>query len=502
MRLFAFLILSLFLGSLPAVAATECEDYLAEAEAVSGVAPRFNLDGSFRSLMSYATSDFLAPKQSLINAARTIAEMQAKQSIAAWMEERFTADSSAKTEQTQTETTNADGSTVGVVQELTALAETYRANSDAVLKGVVKLDECIAIDSRVIYVALGWKPDAPKTTGKKNAQERAASIETSVPAVSSRIITLHIDVDGIGPDQTIAINDGLRLAVSQVYGEQFAASVGAASLAASSEATNMSGKTSSASLVGQSVSTATFSTTSGVISGYRIIEVLREGENIRVRLSVDIPRYQPSELGNAPKLIVLSPRRLPGASPELIPHLTSMQRETETLLTQSQGLNILNRENIPSLDAELVAMANGRTYHINEIAKLGNRLGTDLVLITEIGRFDIDREIREIGALTVETFALRGEVWAKVVDVVTSATVFAIRIPVDKFGMATSFDLGSEAIRVAEAVALAVGEAIGSGFPPSIKTLSDASTVQPNTASQSDVKPTIDAVKKEISNEW
>lgn len=502
MRLFAIFMLSLLLKSLPAVAATECEDFLAEAEAVSGVAPRFNIDGSFRSLMSYATSDFLAPKVSLINAARTLAEMQAKQGIAAWMEERFSSDSSAKVEQIQTETTNADGSTVGVVQELTALAEAYRANSDAVLKGVVKLDECIAIDARVIYVALGWKPDAPKATGQKIEPERGASIETLMPAASSRIITLHIEVDGIGPDQTIAINDGLRLAVSQVYGEQFAASVGAVSFAGSSEATDRSGNASSASFVGQSVSTATVSTTGGVISGYRIIEVLSEGKNIRVRLSVDIPRYQPSELGNASKLIVLSPRRLSGASPELIPHLASMQRETETILTQSRGLSILNRENIPSLDAELLAMSNGGTFHINEIAKLGNRLGADLVLITEIGRFDIERQFRKIGALSVETFALRGEVWAKVVDVVTSATVFAVRIPVDKSGLSTSLDLGNEAMRVAETVALAVGEAIGAGFPPSMKARAEASTVESNTASKSDVKPRIEAVKKEISDEW
>lgn len=477
--------------------ASECDAYLQEAEAVAGVAPRFDDDGSFRSLLIYATADFIAPKPSLINAARDIAEMSAKRDLAAWMEEQFSSTSTASVGLNQTETTDVDGNTSGRADELTVLAEAYRADAEAVLMGTIKLDECVDPEAKVIYLTLGWKPEA-----RPELVAEPAQISALDAAMQSGLTVVTIEVEGIGPDQAIAINDGLRLAVSQVYGERFVSAMGTANVVVTAEMTASDGSEAASSLASQSVATSTNSETSGVISGYRIIKRAEEGQQVRVRLAVEIPRYQPADVDTKAKLVVLPPRALPQSSAEFETHLSIMQRGIEAVLTQSRGLAVLDRENVSSLNAELSAIANEGTYRIEEIAKLGNRLGADLVLITEIGRFDIDRQVRKMGNRDVETFALRGEVWVKVVDVVTSATVFAVRIPVERGGLASTLDLSNEALALGDRVALTVGEAIGSSFPPDVVARIEAATTPSEPEVAVNAQPKIDAVKEAISDDW
>lgn len=492
----------------PATADSACDIYLQEAEAVSGVAPRFDDDGAFRSIVSYGTGSFVAVKPQLIDAARSLAEMSAKKNLAAWMAEKFLGNTSATNQVSQAETTDAEGNGMALAASLSVLSEAYQADSEALLRGVIKLDECVDPEAKVVYVAMGWKPPPIPATPTPTV---AVAEAQSAPSRGG-VTVVQVDVEGFGPDQTLAINDGLRIAVSQVYGERFVSSLGTRSLVMTTENLVAEGDSGVVASVDQMVESTSQSDTAGIISGYRIIGTDAADQGVRVRLVVEIPRYQPPDLGAAQMMVVLPPRLLSLANGvEFAEHLPNMQRQIESGLTQSKSIRVLNRENLPALDAELGAIANEGSYRPDEAAKLGNRLGADLVLITEIGRFDLDRQMVKLGTRDVEIVRLKGEAWVKVINVVTSDTVFALRLPVGEAGMSGALDLGDAALELGEQIAQSVGEAIGGGFSPVVAIRLETSGVKAGGGSgvvletgaiQAATEDKVEAVKKEIADDW
>ena len=93
--------------------AAGCEEYEAEAEAISGVVPRFNADGRLRSILIHGEATFLTNKRSLVNAARTKAELSAKQAFSSFLNESVSAAQKAKSLLEQAELTDQDGNTEG-----------------------------------------------------------------------------------------------------------------------------------------------------------------------------------------------------------------------------------------------------------------------------------------------------------------------------------------------------------------------------------------------------
>ncbi len=49
---------------------SNCEEYHQDAEAYTGVVPKFHEDGSLRAMVTYGEATFLAPKRSLVGKAR------------------------------------------------------------------------------------------------------------------------------------------------------------------------------------------------------------------------------------------------------------------------------------------------------------------------------------------------------------------------------------------------------------------------------------------------
>ena len=73
------------------------------------------------------------------------------------------------------ETTDSDGNTTGTAEEINAMVETMASNSSAVLSGIVVLGECVDVDSKLVMVQAGWKPELSEV-----AADAKQSIKKSV----------------------------------------------------------------------------------------------------------------------------------------------------------------------------------------------------------------------------------------------------------------------------------------------------------------------------------
>ena len=168
------LLLAVFAVSGTAIAGS-CDDYLKDNGATSGVVPNFTEDGKIRSFSIFAEQYFLAPKRSLINKARRQAEMKGKRDFSEWIKTKIQAGTLNEELLEQTEKTTADGKMSGSVEEVTKYADVIGAQTDSVLSGIIKLDECMDPEEKAIMVRMGWKASLSEA-----AADTRATIDNSV----------------------------------------------------------------------------------------------------------------------------------------------------------------------------------------------------------------------------------------------------------------------------------------------------------------------------------
>ena len=168
------LLLAVFAVSGTAMAGS-CDDYLKDNGATSGVVPNFTEDGKIRSFSIFAEQSFLVPKRSLINKARRQAEMKGKRDFSEWIKTKIQAGTLNEELLEQTEKTTADGKMSGSVEEVTKYADVIGAQTDSVLSGIIKLDECMDPEEKAIMVRMGWKASLSEA-----AADTRATIDNSV----------------------------------------------------------------------------------------------------------------------------------------------------------------------------------------------------------------------------------------------------------------------------------------------------------------------------------
>lgn len=478
-KIFLYLVCfsSALIGS---VAFANCGEYLKEAQSVSGAVPRFTNAGDVEAVLAFGEGTFLSNKPSLIATARKKAELDAKRNFSSWLRESVVAETTAQTMLEQLEATNERGETAGMAVELTRVIDTMRSNTNATLEGMTKLDECVDTEKGVVLVTFGWKPNLIKTqTAHKNVvsptdvkNSKAAPIVSQVQTTSEidcrggvNIVT--VEVDGSGVDQTSAINDALRLAVGQVHGEKFAASLTALSADMSAQETRGDGTEKITSLSSQALATAVQSNTEGLIDSYSIVKKSsKENGTVDVSLKVNLPKFKPSTCEvTKQKIVITLPAILKGreADPSFVTTREMIHRELESLLDGTNRLTVLNRANIGALDTEAALMQTG-DFSINEQSKLGNRVGADYVVVTEISDFTVREESQQAGSKTIKLSKMRGQAWVRVIDLATTNTVFSVRVPVEAIGNNQQVDTDYFALSMARQLALTVGDSIGGGF--------------------------------------
>lgn len=482
-----------FLFSSSITYADGCEEYLKEAQAVEGVVPKFNEDGTLRALLLHGEGTFISPKRSLINKARRKAELAAKRSFAEWMEQKLESETIASDMLSQKEVTDGQGNTDAIAIELEAQLNVIRSSTSAVLSGLVKLDECVDKNEKMILVTIGWKPSLSKAAGsakqgiiesknqttsdnnvskptlKTNSPPVSSTasksqIEKSTPTASGvKIIT--VTVEGSGNDLRQATNDALRSAVAQVFGEKFAAQSQTDDLLASVEVTDGSGKTTGLAVETSTSSDRMQSETKGLIDSYSYVEKNKLNGGMHVLLKVNLPKFQSSIDPNKMTVIILEPKVLPSIKAktnEVEAVGSSLRDQISSFVNSSKKLSVLDRRFMNDQAKELKLLSSG-SAPVKEMARLGNTAGADLMIITEILSLNVKIETRTVGGNVLERHVFDAEVSTTVIDTATTNIVASKRVSLRKQKFKpenASFDFGR---RIGERIARTIVGKIGGG---------------------------------------
>lgn len=163
--------------TVPVTAFGSCAEFEADAQAFDAVVPKFDDNGALIAMLMYGEATFIVPKRSLINDARQKAQMRAKRRFTEFLKSDFSAETLSQDMINTVERTDGAGNNEALAEELSSTLNTMRESSEAVLSGIVKLDECVDSEQKYVMVAMGWKPEyskaasqaADQTAGEENA---------------------------------------------------------------------------------------------------------------------------------------------------------------------------------------------------------------------------------------------------------------------------------------------------------------------------------------------
>lgn len=504
----------------PNIVLASCEQFEAEAEAFSGIVPRLDANGRISAYIMYGEAAFLSPKRSLIINARRKAELSAKQAFTEFLESNFSADTLTQDLVNQIEVTDGSGNTAGLAEEISTSLNVMRSNSSATLSGIVKLDECVDTEGKYVMVALGWKPQTSQAAhsvrngGAEDSQNHSPNAETVVAVAvaatseavggstsgSGKVEIITVTTQGVGVSLKSATNEALRMAVSQVYGEAFASQNVSIETVAELEVTASDGQSAGVAME-QSVSQqAVSSSTSGIIRSWRYLEKTEDGSGYSVSVEVNIPQYQSLMDPNKLKVIISQPSVKPtvGRGSVVSEFADTLHRRLEQSIAQTNRLTVLERQYTGAIGSELQRI--GLSGNTSEMAKLGQQVGADLIVIPIIERFSSRMESRQVGQTLMEREVFDVEVSVKVAEVATSNLVATRSFPLNNRRLKPENSVQMVLNLVMEPINGFIGSDLGGGFNPNFQA---SGVAQPDIAELSrEAKSKIDEVKKNAETDW
>jgi hypothetical protein len=487
-----------------------CAVYEAEAEAFSGVVPKFNEDGTLRALLMYGEGTFLTPKRSLIADARRKAEMRARQAYAEFLKSDFDSQTLAQDLVTTAQATNQDGETVGSATELSSTLTQMRNNASATMTGVVKLDECVNTQEKYVLVTLGWKPAMSQAAAASRRQMRDPEPEVRVGSSSNAaslgaggaasgdaasagkvagVELISLETVGVGTDLRAATNEALKSAVSQVFGEQFASQTSVID-SVDSASVSAGGYQLDAVVEQSSSKNAVQSSTSGVIRAWSYLEQdISAGEH-RVRLSVTVPKYKSSIDSSKATMIVVVPQAgssVDSSDDAFKAFADLLRAELETTMNATEKVTVLDRGYTKLADAELAGIQT--SGNVSEMAKLGVKVGADLMLVPIVEEFQYETDRREIGEQVIERMVFNVTVSTKVIEVATTNLIDTRRFPQRNKKIRSDNATEEMALFMANRVGRHLSRKVGGASASSV-------------AQSSEPVPDIKALKKDVDRQF
>ena len=236
---------------------------------------------------------------------------------------------------------------------------------------------------------------------------------------------VSVQSQGLGISQRDAVLDGVREAVSMVNGMAIASQTSLAELT-----TEVTTDTDSAFLMSSAFMEQISTATSGIVEGYDILSSNTDPDTglITMDLSVRVARYKASKQLDRLRM-ALSAMRIDNNVQDrrsASEFAEDIQNGVIDYLTQTRRFAMIDRQLMAETQAELnyVATANVPT---RELARLGNQVGTDYLVILELR--DLATEVSERQMATTNRIRrktlLTSEVGIRIIDVATSQIKFS-----------------------------------------------------------------------------
>ena len=195
----------------------------------------------------------------------------------------------------------------------------------------------------------------------------------------AKVEIVNVEVEGIGSSKKAAIDSALVEAVSQVNGAEIASKT----KRQLTEVVNDDDVKSSEAF-NQEVSTIT----NGLIKNWKILSESLEGNNHLVKLSVNISKFKKSVQTDRLRLAVVPFRAADSVkvNQTVSKFEGAITAQLENYLTQTRRFALIDRSFLDEQTKELNLIAAGSrtSMSVDEIVKLGNRLGTDYLIVGRI----------------------------------------------------------------------------------------------------------------------
>jgi curli biogenesis system outer membrane secretion channel CsgG len=283
--------------------------------------------------------------------------------------------------------------------------------------------------------------------------------------LNAQISYITVEKTGSGVKEQDAVMDAIEQALMQVNG----AAVATSSMTTISETVNNNGKDekyASAEAFLQNISAAT----KGIIKGYEILQSDKGAGELalyEVKISVTVPKYETSKQLERLRVAVPSIYLKQNINTKKL-QTSAYEIKTKIIdhLTQTRKFAVIDRDFLGETNKEL-KLIQGVNFKIEEMARLGNQVGVDFILLPTVFKHKIATSVKTSKFSGKKFINHHGisEVSIKLIDVATS------QIKLSKTLKATTSS--SSYSKLADLMALRISETItNSIMPPQVISLS------------------------------
>ena len=240
------------------------------------------------------------------------------------------------------------------------------------------------------------------------------------------VVDVNLETEGTGTSLKAAVDDALTAAVSQVNGMEIATQTVHAVAEASVQSKDDQAYFASDAFR-QQVQTAT----KGIVKNFRILHAQQNpalGNLWVAKVSTTIAKYQTSEQIKRLRMAVVPFRIAPASSdPKNASKFESMfGQELVSYLSQTRKFAILDRNHFKEQNAEL-ELIKGDGFSLAEMARLGNQIGTDYLIVGTVNDFKETRWTQRMQSRGKEFNLQRLDLQLayRIIDVATGQIKFA-----------------------------------------------------------------------------
>ena len=272
--------------------------------------------------------------------------------------------------------------------------------------------------------------------------------------VFSKIETKTLEVNGTASDESSAINNALVEAISQINGAKIAAEV----KTSLSQVSTKEGAD-----VKKTFDKNVSKITNGLVKSYQILSSEKDENLFKVKLSVQVSKFKKSVQTKRLRLAVVPFRaantvKITDATKKFEGAITA---QLENYLTQTRRFALVDRSFVKEQTKELNFIAGGAKNSMSneEIAKLGNRIGTDYLIVGRIENANmyVTEKKSKVSDTVKKTLTSNARITLRIIDVATTQI---------KFSDTYEKSLNASIEKVADNLALNIGDAIlGTIYP-------------------------------------
>ena len=282
--------------------------------------------------------------------------------------------------------------------------------------------------------------------------------------LKAQISFITVEKTGSGVKEQDAVLDAIEQALMQVNG----AAVATSSMTTISESTSSKGDQEtyeSAEEFLQNISTAT----KGIIKGYEILQSGKGKDDLalyEVVIKVTVPKYETSKQLERLRIAVpsiylkrdINNKKMQTATGEIKSKIIDQ-------LTQTRKFAMIDRDFLGETDKEL-KLIQGGNFKIEEMARLGNQVGVDFILLPTVFQHKISKSVKtsKFSGKKFTNYHGISEVSIKLIDVATNQIKLSKTLKAS--GNSSSYS------KLADKIALRISETItNSIMPPQIISL-------------------------------